>query len=73
MKFAAVTVQGKTIAVDPLSGLASIDTSTTLIGAPTPIAASIWAQVPGSTELTGNSQGLYAFRQYLRTAGITAG
>jgi cathepsin D len=57
----SVTVQVKTIAVDPLSGLASIDTSITLIGAPTPIAASIWAQVPGSTELTGNSQGLYAF------------
>ncbi|KAG2141453.1 aspartic peptidase domain-containing protein [Suillus cothurnatus] len=53
--------RARTIAVDPLSGLASIDTSITLIGAPTPIAASIWAQVPGSTELTGNSQGLYAF------------
>ncbi|KAG2037516.1 aspartic peptidase domain-containing protein [Suillus americanus] len=57
----SVTVQGKTIAVDPLSGLAAIDTGTTLIGAPTPIAASIWAQVPGSTELTGDWQGLYAF------------
>jgi cathepsin D len=57
----SVTVQGKTIPIDPLSGLAAIDTGTTLIGAPTPIAASIWAQVPGSTELTGDWQGLYAF------------
>ncbi|KAG1902677.1 aspartic peptidase domain-containing protein [Suillus fuscotomentosus] len=57
----SVTVQGKTIAIDPLGGLAAIDTGTTLIGAPTPIAASIWAQVPGSTELSGDWQGLYAF------------
>ncbi|KAG2144700.1 aspartic peptidase domain-containing protein [Suillus bovinus] len=57
----SVTVQGKTIAIDPLSGLAAIDTGTTLIGAPTPIAASIWAQVPGATELSGDWQGLYAF------------
>ncbi|KAG1718455.1 hypothetical protein EDB19DRAFT_1920554 [Suillus lakei] len=42
-------------------GLAAIDTSTTPIGAPTPIAASIWAQVPGSTELSGDWQSLYAF------------
>ncbi|KAG2066683.1 acid protease [Suillus decipiens] len=57
----SITVQGKTIAIDSPSGLAAIDTGTTLIGAPSPIAASIWAQVPGSTELTGDWQGLYAF------------
>ncbi|KAG1720705.1 hypothetical protein EDB19DRAFT_1917790 [Suillus lakei] len=55
------TVQGKMITIDPPSGLAirelltsplmlsaAIDTGTTLIGAPTPIDASIWAQVPDS-------------------------
>ncbi|OJA14051.1 hypothetical protein AZE42_05216, partial [Rhizopogon vesiculosus] len=57
----SVTVQGKTVSVGTSSGLAAIDTGTTLIGAPTAIAASIWSQVPGSTELTGEYQGLYAF------------
>ncbi|KAG1742630.1 aspartic peptidase domain-containing protein [Suillus paluster] len=57
----SVSVQGKTISIDASSGVAAIDTGTTLIGAPTPIAASIWAQVPGSVELTGDYQGLYAF------------
>ncbi|KAG1825236.1 aspartic peptidase domain-containing protein [Suillus subalutaceus] len=57
----SVIVQDKTIAIDPLSGLAAIDTGTSLIGAPTPIAASIWAQVPGSTEFTRDWQGLCAF------------
>ncbi|KAG1871567.1 aspartic peptidase domain-containing protein, partial [Suillus subluteus] len=42
LNLTVVTVQDKTIAIDPLSGLAAIDTGTTLIGAPTPIAASIW-------------------------------
>lgn len=67
--FTAVTVQGKTITIGGPSGLAAIDTGTTLIGAPTPYAASIWAQVPGSMELSGDWQGLYAFRQYLCTVG----
>jgi cathepsin D len=66
-KSTAVTAQGKTITIDAPSGLAAIDTGTTLIGAPTPFAASIWAQVPGSMELSGDWQGLYAFRQYLCT------
>ncbi|KAG2751850.1 acid protease [Suillus brevipes Sb2] len=57
----SVTVQGKTITIDAPTGLAAIDTGTTLIGAPTPFAASIWAQVPGSMELSGEWQGLYAF------------
>ena len=56
-------MQGKTISVGSSNGLAAIDTGTTLIGAPTSIAASIWSQVPGSMELTGQYQGLYAFRQ----------
>ncbi|KAG1722064.1 hypothetical protein EDB19DRAFT_1916935 [Suillus lakei] len=60
-KFAVVTVQGKTITIDSPSALVAIDTGTTLIGAPTPIAASIWAQVLDSTELTGDRQGLYTF------------
>ncbi|KAG1727706.1 hypothetical protein EDB19DRAFT_1914088 [Suillus lakei] len=44
---------------NPPSGLAAIDTGTTFIRAPTP---SIWAQVPGSAELTGDFQGIYTFR-----------
>ncbi|KAG0706693.1 aspartic peptidase domain-containing protein [Suillus ampliporus] len=57
----SVSVQGKTINIDSSSGLAAIDTGTTLIGAPALIAASIWAQVPGSVELIGDYQGLYGF------------
>jgi cathepsin D len=56
-----VTVQGKSISVATNSGLAAIDTGTTLIGAPTSIVQSIWSNVPGSMELTGEYQGLYAF------------
>ncbi|KAG1724850.1 hypothetical protein EDB19DRAFT_2028724 [Suillus lakei] len=68
-EFCLLSVQGQTITIQPPSDLAAIDTGTTLIGAPTPIATSIWAhwQVPDSTELTRDWQGLYAFRRYLGT------
>ncbi|KAG2141094.1 hypothetical protein DEU56DRAFT_941340 [Suillus clintonianus] len=49
-----------------VSGLAAIGTGTTLNGAPTSITASILTQVPGSSELVGDWQGLCAFR-YLRS------
>ncbi|KAG1736960.1 aspartic peptidase domain-containing protein [Suillus lakei] len=40
----SVTVQGKTITIDPPSGLAAIDTGTTLIGAPTPLPQVFWPE-----------------------------
>jgi len=51
------------ISISTSSNLAVIDTGTTLIGAPTSIAANIWSQVPGSKALDGEYTGLYAFRQ----------
>ncbi|KAF8840864.1 acid protease, partial [Paxillus ammoniavirescens] len=38
-----------------------IDTGTTLIGAPSSIVQSIWANVPGSVALDGQYQGMYAY------------
>lgn len=72
-RHAALTVQGNSISVGTTSALAAIDTGTTLIGGPTAIVASIWAQVPGSMELTGQYQGLYAFRQCHLRIGCKAG
>ncbi|KAF9232681.1 aspartic peptidase domain-containing protein [Melanogaster broomeanus] len=57
----SITVQGKSISVASSSGLAAIDTGTTLIGAPSSIAASFWSNVPNSEALTGQYEGLYAF------------
>ncbi|KAG1785355.1 aspartic peptidase domain-containing protein [Suillus plorans] len=56
----SLSVQGNTVSVGS-SSLAAIDTGTTLIAAPSTVAADIWAQVPGSEALTGAYAGLYAF------------
>ncbi|KAF9227090.1 acid protease, partial [Gyrodon lividus] len=56
-----VTVQGKSVSVPSSSGLAAIDTGTTLIGAPSSIVQNIWADIPGAVVLTGQYQGLYAY------------
>lgn len=56
----SLSVQGNTVSVGS-SSLAAIDTGTTLIAAPSTVAAAIWAQVPGSEALTGEYAGLYAF------------
>ncbi|KIJ18474.1 Merops: A01.UPA [Paxillus involutus ATCC 200175] len=56
-----VTVQGKSVSIPSGSGLAAIDTGTTLIGAPSSIVQSIWADVPGSVALDGQYAGLYAY------------
>ncbi|KAH7907299.1 aspartic peptidase domain-containing protein [Hygrophoropsis aurantiaca] len=57
----ALTVQGSSVSIPSGGGLAAIDTGTTLIGAPSTVAASIWNAVPGSVALTGQYQGMYAF------------
>ncbi|KAH7889011.1 aspartic peptidase domain-containing protein [Phlebopus sp. FC_14] len=57
----SVTVQGKSVSVSSDSGLAAIDTGTTLIGAPSSIVSEIWSNVPGSMPLNGQYQGLYAY------------
>ncbi|KIK92268.1 hypothetical protein PAXRUDRAFT_13330 [Paxillus rubicundulus Ve08.2h10] len=56
-----VTIQGMSISIPSSSGLAAIDTGTTLIGAPSSIVQSIWANVPGSMALAGQYEGLYAY------------
>ncbi|KIJ18473.1 hypothetical protein PAXINDRAFT_167075 [Paxillus involutus ATCC 200175] len=56
-----VTVQGKSVSIPSGSGLAAIDTGTTLIGAPSSIVQSIWANVPGSIALSGQYAGYYAY------------
>ncbi|THU96963.1 acid protease [Dendrothele bispora CBS 962.96] len=43
------------------STYAAIDTGTKLIGGPEDVIQGIYAQVPGSRALTGNSEGYYAF------------
>ena len=62
----AVTIQGTSIDVPSNSGLAAIDTGTSLIGVPNSISQAIWARVPNSAALTGQYEGMYAFRTYLR-------
>ena len=59
----AVTVQGKSISVSSSDGLAAIDTGTTLIGAPSSVTQEIWSNVPGSVAMTGEYEGIYAFRK----------
>ncbi|KAG6336636.1 hypothetical protein ID866_2443 [Astraeus odoratus] len=56
-----VTVQGNTIQIPSSDGLAAIDTGTTLVGGPSSIVAEIWSNVPGSTPLSGQYAGMYAF------------
>lgn len=65
-----MTVQGKSISISSSEGLAAIDTGTTLIGAPSTVAQQIWANVPGSVALSGQNQGMYAFRKHLQLAVI---
>ncbi|KAF8444969.1 aspartic peptidase domain-containing protein [Boletus edulis BED1] len=56
-----VTVQSKSISISNSAGLAAIDTGTTLIAAPSNVAKQIWSNVPGSTALSNQYQGMYAF------------
>lgn len=56
----SLTVQGSSITID--SGTtAAIDTGTTNIGGPSTSIAAIYAQIPGSTLLTGEWEGYYSF------------
>jgi len=61
----AITVQGKALQIPTNQGLAAIDTGTTLIGAPSALVSKIYSAVPGSKPLTGQYEGMYAFRTYL--------
>ncbi|KAF8134343.1 aspartic peptidase domain-containing protein [Boletus edulis] len=53
--------QVQTVTVQSNAGLAAIDTGTTLIAAPSNVAKEIWSNVPGSTALGNQFQGMYAF------------
>jgi len=56
-------VQGKSINLPTGSaGLAAIDTGTTLVAGPTSAVSDIYAQIPGSQNLTGNMAGFWSFR-----------
>jgi hypothetical protein len=50
----AITVQGKTVAIDS-SSLATIDIGETFITGPEKDVAAIWATVPGSSPLESKS------------------
>jgi cathepsin D len=60
----AVTVNGKSVTL-PSGNVAAIDTGTTLIGGPTAAVAAIYAQIPGSQQLSGNLAGFYGFRVFI--------
>lgn len=60
----AVTVNGKSVTL-PSGNVAAIDTGTTLIGGPSAAVASIYAQIPGSQQLSGNLAGFYGFRMFV--------
>lgn len=57
----AVTVNGKSVTL-PSGNIAAIDTGTTLIGGPSAAVSAIYAQIPGSQQLSGNLAGFYGFR-----------
>ena len=59
-----VTVNKKNVTL-PASGIAAIDTGTTLIGGPAAAVSAIYAQIPNSQPLSGNLAGFYGFRMFL--------
>lgn len=58
-----ITVNGNSVTL-PYGNLAAIDTGTTLIGGPTDAVAAVYAQIPGSQQLSGNLAGFYGFRTF---------
>ena len=60
----AVTVNGKSVTL-PSGNVAAIDTGTTLIGGPSAAVSAIYAQIPGSQQLSGNLAGFYGFRMFV--------
>ncbi|KAI0786584.1 aspartic peptidase domain-containing protein [Abortiporus biennis] len=62
LNLSGATVGGKAISLPSSdSPLSAIDTGTTLIGGPSASVQAIYAQVPGSQELTGNMAGFFAY------------
>lgn len=62
LQMSSVTVQGKNVKIATgNAAMSAIDTGTTLIGGPTTDVKNIWAAVPGSSPLSGNLAGFYAF------------
>ena len=59
-----VDVGGKSVSL-PSGNLAAIDTGTTLIGGPSDAVAAVYAQIPGSQQLSGSLSGFYGFRVFV--------
>jgi len=59
-----ITVNKKNVAL-PSSGIAAIDTGTTLIGGPAAAVSAVYAQIPNSQPLSGNLAGFYGFRMFV--------
>ncbi|KAG1899473.1 aspartic peptidase domain-containing protein [Suillus fuscotomentosus] len=58
----SLTVQGSSISIPSgSSSYSAIDTGTTLVGGPSSVIQSIFAQIPGSQPGTGNWQGYYTY------------
>lgn len=57
----ALTVQGNTITPSSSQSFSAIDTGTTLVGGPSSVIQSIFAQIPGSAPGSGNWQGYWTY------------
>ncbi|RDX53982.1 acid protease [Lentinus brumalis] len=58
----SLTVNGQSVSLDAGSvSYATIDTGTTLVGGPADSISALYAQIPGSETLTGNSAGYYTY------------
>lgn len=65
------TVQGKSVSVPTGSAAAAaIDTGTTLIGGPSDAVSAIFKAIDGAQPLSGQLQGFWAFREYIRLPKI---
>jgi len=63
----ALTVQGNAVSLPSgSSSFAAIDTGTTLVGGPQSVIRSIFGQIPGSAQGTGDYESYWTYREYVR-------
>ncbi len=61
--YVGLTVNGQWVSLDTNSAsYAAIDTGTTRVGGPADSISALYAQIPGSEALTGDSAGYYTYR-----------
>lgn len=70
--FPELTVHGSSVSLPSGSAsFAAIDTGTTLVGGPSSVIQSLYAQIPGSQPGTGNWQNYFTYRTYIAVEPIT--